>query len=86
MSFAEVSERLSCLHHKIQGSRDIRFQVLARNDRIEHAVFEQELRALEAFWQPLPDCLFDDSWSGKTNQRSRFGQRNVALQSETRRH
>src|SRR5262249_32051997 len=59
--------------HEIERARNVGLQLLARYDSIEHAVFEQELAALEALGQFLPDGLLDDARPGKPNQRSRFG-------------
>ena len=44
--------RLMLWHgHEVERARDVWLQVAAMHDRIEHAVLEQELAALEAFGQ-----------------------------------
>jgi len=35
------------------------------DDGVEHAVFQQELAALETLWQLLADCLLDDAGPAK---------------------
>ena len=43
------------------------------DDRVKHAVFEEKFAALEAGRKFLADRLFNDTGTGKPDQRSRFG-------------
>jgi hypothetical protein len=48
------------------------------DDRVKHSVLEEKFAALESGRKFLTDRLLDDAWSGKPNQRSRFGDVQVA--------
>ena len=36
---------------------------------MDSTMIQQELTALETFWQFFANCLFNNPWAGKTNQR-----------------
>jgi hypothetical protein len=52
---------------------------------VDHAVLEQELRALEARGQLLPNGLLDDAGSGETDEGPRLGDVEVAEHGVARR-
>ena len=56
------------------------------HDDVEEAVLEQELGALEAGRQRLPDGLLDDPWPGEPDQGVRLGDDHVAQHGEAGRH
>lgn len=49
---------------------------------VEEAVFEEELGALEAFWEFLADGLLDDAWAGEADEGAGFGDVEVAEHGE----
>ena len=51
----------------------VALQILARHDQVDHAVLEQELRALEAGRQLLADRLLDHARAGEADQRIGLG-------------
>jgi hypothetical protein len=53
--------------HEFEGAADIRFQLLAMYDGIEHAMFQQELATLETLGQLLPNGLLNDTRAGESN-------------------
>jgi len=53
--------------HEFEGAADIRFQLLAMYDGIEHAVFQEELATLETLGQLLPNGLLNDTRAGESN-------------------
>src|SRR5687768_17968312 len=59
--------------HEAQDLAERRFHLAAIDHQVEHAAFEQELAALKAVRQLLPDGLFDDARPGKSDQRLGFG-------------
>ena len=69
-----------------QHSRDHVLQLAAVDDDVEHAAFEEELAALEALGQRLPDGLLDHPRAGKADERLRLGDVEVAQHREARRH
>ena len=64
----------------------VAFSSLALDDRVDHAVLEQELGALEALGQLLADGLLDDARPGEADERLRLGEDDVAQHGERRRH
>ena len=56
------------------------------DDHVQHAVLEEELAALEALGQLLPDGLLDDARAGEADQRLRLGDVHVAQHGEARGH
>src|SRR3954464_2590985 len=60
---------LGC-RHKTQCSRQVWLQIFTMNHSVQHAMLEQELTALKTFRQFLPNRLFDDAWTGKTDESS----------------
>ena len=46
-----------------------RFEILSLDHHIDHAVFHEELGALEPFGQLLPNRLLDDARTSKSNER-----------------
>src|SRR4051794_1937811 len=73
-------------HHKIQRSGDVRFHFFAMDDRVEHAVLEEEFAALESGWEFLADGLFDHPRTGKANERAGFGDVEIAKHCKRRGH
>ena len=65
-----------------QACGEGRLQFVAMNHSIEHAVLQEKLRTLESLGKGLPDGLLDDSGAGKSDQRTRFGNIEVALASQ----
>src|SRR6266404_4820398 len=63
---------------KIECGRDISLQVLAMNDGVEEPVLQKKLGRLKAFGKLLTHGLFDDTRAGKTDQRARLGNVDVA--------
>src|SRR5205085_8727979 len=59
-------------YEEAQCRRDIGFHFEAWHYGVEHAVFEQEFAALEAFREFLPDGLLDDARSGEPDLRARL--------------
>ena len=71
------------VHHEVQKLDDLIAQLSTIDDCIDHPVLEEELRALEVFWQFLSDCLFDDSWTSESDQGFRFTDDDVAQHRKT---
>ena len=61
-----------------QRALERRLEILARHDHVDHAVLEQELRALEARRQLLADRLLDHARPGEADQRIGLGDDDVA--------
>lgn len=61
------------MHHLRKQTRQARTQLIARNDHVDGAMFQQELATLEAFRQLLAHGLLDHARAGKTDQRLRLG-------------
>src|ERR1043165_10280759 len=74
------------IHHEVERLDDEVAHLAAVNDGVEHAVFEEELGALEILRQLLTDGLFDDAWTGKTDQGFWLGDNQVAEHGEARGH
>src|SRR5688572_1288739 len=64
--------------HEPQRARDDRFQFPPIDHQVEHAVLDQELAALEALRQLLPDRLLDDARAREADERLGFGEVEVA--------
>src|SRR5579859_3436938 len=79
------SKFISIQQH-VKAVRNEGLQVLPMHHRIQEPVFQQELRPLESFRQFLADGLFDYARPGKSNQRARLSDVDVAEHRETRRH
>src|SRR5689334_17962815 len=60
-----------------QDQADLPLELLTMHDAIQHAMFEQELGALKAVRQFLPNGLFDDTRAGETDERLGLGQDDV---------
>src|SRR3989475_4290320 len=71
---------------QVEQPREHGAQLGARPDRVDHAVLEQELGALEAARQLLADGLLDDAGPGEADERARPGQVRVAQEGEGGRH
>jgi hypothetical protein len=71
--------------HEAKRARHDRFHVAAVHDEVEHAVLDQELAALKAVRQLLPDGLLDDAGTGKADERLGLGDVEVAEHREARR-
>ena len=56
----------------------------ARNDRVHHAVRDEEFRALKAFGQGGAKRAFDDPRTGETNQGARLGDISHAVERSAR--
>src|SRR5690606_33145029 len=69
-----------------QEQRELRLELGARDDVVEHPVIEQELGALKPFGELLADGLLDDAWAGEADERARLGEVHVAEEREARRH
>src|SRR5689334_4957321 len=78
-SFSEerYAVTIALAHEELQRFRDVGLQLGPRHHRVQHAVLQQELAALETFRQLLPDRLLDHPGTGETDQRS--GLRNVEI-------
>src|SRR5713226_9517544 len=63
---------------KIEGASDKGLEVLAVDDGVEKAVFEQEFGALKSFGELLPDGLFNDAGAGEADERAGFTDVEVA--------
>src|SRR5262245_38655566 len=61
-----------------QRPGDRGFQLSSIDDEIDEAFFEEELAALEALRQLLPDGLFNHTRPGESDQRLRFGDVQIA--------
>ena len=72
--------------HKTQGADQEIFQFAAGDDGVEHAVFEQELGALEALGELLADGLLDDAGAGEADEGAGFGDVEIAEHGERSRH
>src|SRR5258708_37023281 len=55
---------------EIEGAGDEGFEVLAVDDGVEEAVFEQEFGALKSFGEFLANGLLDDARAGESNERA----------------
>src|SRR5512143_1213384 len=77
---------MSLFREEIEYPAEDRAHVLARNDHVDHAVFEEELRALEPRRKLLLDCLFDNPGAGETDEALRFRDDNVAEHREACSH
>src|SRR5688572_25818863 len=64
--------------HEAQRAGDGRLQLAPIDDQIQHAVFEEELAALEALGQLLANGLLDDARTGKADQRLGLGDVEIA--------
>ena len=73
-------------HAEAQHAGDDVLQLAPIDDDVEHAVLEQELAALEALGQLLPDRLLDDARAGEADERLRLGDVEVAQHREARGH
>src|SRR5882672_897015 len=68
-----------CLsQEKIECRRNVGFQVLAMDNRVEEPVLQKKFGPLKTFGKLLPHGLFDDTRPGKSNQRARLGNIEVA--------
>src|SRR2546430_16760332 len=63
---------------QVEGAGDKRLELLAVDHGVEEAVFEQEFGTLKAFGEFLADGLLNDARAGKTNERARFADVEVA--------
>ncbi len=70
-------------HHLGQQATQARTQFLARDDHVDGTVFQQELTALEAFWQFLAHGLLDHPRTGEADQRLGFADDHVAEHRQT---
>ena len=82
----DLSSLTSLRSHPSKRLNQVDLHVLTLNDRIQKTVLQQELRPLKTFRQLLPDCLLDHPRSGKSDQRPRFGDIQIAKHREARRH
>src|SRR5216117_3238092 len=57
----------SSCEEEVERANEVVAQVAAVNYRVKHSMLEKKFRALEAFWQFLPDSLFDYAWAGEAN-------------------
>src|SRR5690606_21165675 len=76
----------SSVQEVAQDERELLLHLAAGDDVVEHAVLEQELRALEPLGELLADGLLDDARPGEADERARLGEVHVAEESEARRH
>src|SRR5690349_502943 len=76
--------RLSVRTHETQRLNNKVSKILSFHNRVEHPVVEQKLGALKTFRQFLSDGLFYDSWTRKSDLRSRFGDVQIAEHREAR--
>src|SRR6267154_3126520 len=68
-----------CLsQEKIECRRNVGFQVLAMDNRVEETVLQKKFGPLETFGKLLPYGLFDTSRPGESNQRAGLGNIEVA--------
>src|SRR5713226_8639477 len=67
---------------EIEGAGDEGLEVLAVDDGVEETVFEEEFGALKSFGEFLADGLLDDARAGKTDERARFADVEVAKHGE----
>src|SRR6266478_926159 len=67
---------------EIEGAGDEGLEVLAMDDGVEEAVFEEEFGALETFGELLADGLLDDARAGETDERAGFTDVEVAEHGE----
>src|SRR5437667_12147181 len=63
---------------KVQSFRQIVSHLSTMHDRVEHPMFQKKFAALKTRRKLLPDCLFNDSGAGETNQSSRLGNIEIA--------
>src|SRR2546429_9589987 len=63
---------------QVEGAGDKRLELLAVDHGVEEAVFEQEFGTLKAFGEFLADGLLNEARAGKTNERARFADVEVA--------
>src|SRR6266700_200664 len=70
------------LRHPIQSLREVLLHLFAGDDRVEEAVLEQKLGALEALGKLLADSLLDDAGARETDERVRFGDVQIAKHGE----
>src|SRR5271167_1013601 len=68
--------------HEVQRARDVVPEIAAMHDGVEHAVLEEKFAALEAFGQLLADGLLDHTRPGEADERSRFGDVQIAQHGE----
>src|SRR6202522_4452848 len=54
--------------HEVEGANQVGLEIAAGHDRVQHAVFQQELRPLESLRQLLSNRLLDDSRTRKAYQ------------------
>src|SRR5215468_5876625 len=59
--------------HELQRPRDIRLQLFAMHDGIEHSVFKKKFASLKSRRKFLTDRLLDHARAGKSNGRPWFG-------------
>src|SRR5229473_6062761 len=70
------------VQEKIEGVGDEGLEVLAVDDGVEEAVFEEEFGALKSFGEFLADGLLDDARAGETDERAGFTDVEVAEHGE----
>src|SRR5260370_14437055 len=76
-----------CLsQEKIECGRNVGFQVLAMDDRVEETVLQKKFSPLKTFGKLLRHGLFDNARPGKSNQRARLGNIKAASNGITGRH
>src|SRR5258705_5051412 len=63
---------------KIECGRNVGFQALAMDNRVEETVLQKKFSPLKTFGKLLPHGLFDNARPGKSNQRAWLGNIEVA--------
>src|SRR5512146_1971101 len=77
---------IGLFREEIEYPAEDRAHVLARNNHVDHAVIEQELRALEPGRELLLDRLFDHPGTGETDEALRLRDDDVAEHGKARGH
>ena len=68
-----------------EQGRDLPLQLEAADDAVDHAVREQELGALKAGRELLPNRLLDDARTGEADERALLGEVHLPEEREARR-
>ena len=74
----------SFVHKGFQEKTQARFQFETRDNLVNEPVFQQKLRRLKALRQFLLRRIFNDARSGKSDQRTRLRNNQVAERRKTR--
>src|SRR6188768_1134349 len=77
---------LLAFEHEVEVIDQSVLHLLARNDRVDQTVFQQELRGLKSGRKFRLRRVFNDTWPGKTDHRAGLRQIQITNTRETGHH